>query len=102
MNEEFQTIIALAAEELGITHLPPEERERIFSSFSETVLKRLLVDIAEALQENIRGELFAIGKTGNLPAINAFLERHIPNADEFIAQNIRSTIEEIKKKARKS
>lgn len=102
MNDEFPTIITRAAEELGIAYLAEEERARIISSFSETVLKRLLVDITEALPENMRGELFAMGKTGNLSAVSAFIEHHIPNADEFIAQHIRATIEEIKKGARKT
>ena len=72
--------------ELGIAELPPERQEEVLTAMTEAVLKRITLRLVEALSEEKRSELEALGE--DTEKISQFLAANIPNHEALVKEEV--------------
>lgn len=73
-------------QELGIAQLPLERQEEVLTAMTEAVLKRITLRLVEALSEEKRSELEALGEEKE--KISQFLAANIPNHEELVKEEV--------------
>ena len=76
--------------ELGIDSLPPERQEEVLAAMTEAILKRIILRLAGELSEEQRGQLEAVGSSGDSEKISQFLTANIPNYETLIQEEVAS------------
>lgn len=82
MPDELTTLAA----ELGIGDLPPEDQQRIIASFGEVVLKSATIAVLGKLSESKREEFGKLAEAGDSAALQAFLDREVPEHEAIAGQ----------------
>lgn len=75
MNDDLTSAITA---DLGIGHLPPEEREKLLAQFGEVALKAATVSVLERLPEDKREAFGKLAEASDAAGLRAFLDREVP------------------------
>ncbi|MFY9463059.1 MAG: DUF5663 domain-containing protein [Candidatus Sungiibacteriota bacterium] len=103
MSPSTQTNIL---ERLGLQELPEEAQIALLTKMTESVIKRIAVEVLEQLSEDDRTTLFALQEKGELEPVEKFLKEKIPEYDSIadkvvqeFTDEMRDTVAALKKAA---
>lgn len=83
--------------ELGIENLPQEKKEELLFQMTETLIKRILVEIDGKLDPNQKEFLSTlVDRDKDFTEINSFLKEKVADYDTLVERIIREIIDEIK------
>ncbi len=85
-------------EDLGLNTLPQEAQERLLQKMTESIMKRIVVEVLERLSEEDRQSFDEIREKEDAEEINSFLRSKIDNYDDMLAR----VVEEFKGEMRAS
>lgn len=91
-------------ERLGLQELPEETQITLLTKMTESVIKRIAVEVLERLPEGDRTALFALQEKGDLAQTESFLKARITDYDgmaqriaQEFADEMRDTVAMLKK-----
>lgn len=94
MQDELMSSIAA---ELGISHMPAEEQQKIIGQFGEVALKAATISILEKLNDPKREEFMKLAQGGDPVALKAFLDQEVPNHEQIAKDAVTIEVQEFKK-----
>lgn len=99
MTEEKNTNAnASLIDELGLSNLPDDKKEELVAKMTEVVLKRILIETVEKLDEKGQEEYAKLIETKATPEeLEKFLLERIPDYDMMIKKIVDDFKEEMKK-----
>lgn len=80
MNESQLELV----KELGIEHLSPEDQEKIIVGIGENILKQIIVNVYDKIDEAHRDEFHTLIESGDIDEMHAFLQDKITDVDAVI------------------
>ena len=92
---QVQEIIA----DLGLQDDSPEVQAEIIGMIGKLIFKEMTLEILEALPESERAALDEHMGSGDMQALRAFLEKHIPDTDAFLASAAQRAYASVKVRA---
>ena len=75
-------------DELGLTDLPEAKQTELLSLMTETVLKRILIEVLDKLSPQEQEEFDKIKELGQPEKMTSFLRSKIDNYDQLVVQII--------------
>ncbi|OIO47586.1 MAG: hypothetical protein AUJ32_02785 [Parcubacteria group bacterium CG1_02_40_82] len=81
---------------LGLQDLPEETQIKLLTQMTESVLKRVTVQVLERLSEQEREEFAKLQETGDVAKVDEFLKSKIPDYDGMVEQVVAEFKEEMK------
>lgn len=94
MNKEI--IEKNIIEELGLQDLPPETQINLLTQMTESVLKRITVQVLERLSDTERDEFAKLQEAGDADQVDEFLKTKIPNYEQMLKDEVGNFKEEMK------
>jgi len=95
MNKKLNTSNIIT--ELGLSDLPRTTQLKLLTQMTESVLKRITVEVLEKLSEEDRKEFEKIQEKGDTEAMDKFLKEKIANYEEIVEGIVADFKEEMKK-----
>lgn len=92
-------LIKKITDELDISDISKEMRDKIITKLGENILKKLTIQVFDEIPKEEHGELKTILGSGNMDNAYKFLNDKISNFDDFVSKSAKSTIDEFKKMA---
>lgn len=86
LGDEFTQRIAA---EFGLSHETPETQAELISKVGETIMGRVILELAKAIPAAERSAFESFISSGDLVGMREFLLKYIPNLDEFIQEQAR-------------
>ncbi len=83
-------------EQLGIQNLPEDEQLEIISGFIDGCMQQATALILSQLPEDGIKKVDGLLESGELEAVNAYIQKHVPRAAEIMDEAIKIGIEEFK------
>ena len=83
-------------ERLGLQELPEETQIALLTKMTESVIKRIAVEVLEQLSEDDRVTLFALQEKGELEPVEKFLKERIPGYDGMADKVVREFTDEMR------
>ena len=83
-------------EELGLKGLPEEKQTGLFTTMTESILKRITIRVLEQLSKKEKKEFDQVRETADPDKINEFLREKIDNYDQMLQEVISEFKEEMK------
>ena len=83
-------------EQLGLAELPEEAQISLLTKMTESVIKRIAVEVLEHLSEDDRGTLFALQEKGELAPVEKFLKEKISDYDGIADKVVRKLTDEMR------
>lgn len=68
---------------LGLEHLPQDKKDELFAKAYDTIMHRVLLRVADQLEEPQLDELKALIEGGDQAAVNAFMEHNQIDIDQI-------------------
>ncbi len=93
MQDEMTAAIAA---DLGISNLPLEEQKTLIGKFGEVALKAATFAVVAKLAEGKREEFAKLAEAGDAGALQAFLDREVPDHEEVAKAAIAEEIKRFK------
>ncbi|XKT74653.1 MAG: DUF5663 domain-containing protein [Patescibacteria group bacterium UBA2163] len=87
------TIKQRLVSELNIRDYSQDTQEKIVAGMIEIITQRTLTDLAAALPEHMREELFALAEAGDQEKLLAFTTQHIPNFETIARDAVSDEIQ---------
>jgi len=84
----MDTIQQNIIKELGLEELSKEDQDEIVTSMSESVLKRIAVNVLEKLSDADRGEFEKLQETASPEQIDDFLKSKIENYEQIVNDTV--------------
>jgi len=85
-----------AIENLGIGGLPAEQQEALLAQFGEVAVKAATFSILEKLTQEKRGEFARLTEAGDPAALQAFLDREVPDHESLTQKAVAEEIRRFK------
>ena len=82
--------------ELGLEKLPEDLQIKLLTQMTESVLKRITIEVFEKLSEKEREEFEKLQSKGDVSQVDDFLKEKIPNYEEMVQEIIEDFKAEIK------
>ncbi len=92
-------LIKKITDELDISDISKEMRDKIITKLGENILKKLTIQVFDEIPKEEHAELKTILESGNMDNAYKFLNDKISNFDDFVSKSAKSTIDEFKKRA---
>jgi len=83
-------------QDLGLQDLPQETQIKLLTQMTESVLKRITVQVLERLSEQEREEFAKLQETGDANKVNEFLKLKIPDYEDMVQKIVAEFKEEMK------
>lgn len=83
-------------EKLGIQNLPEDEQLEVISGFIDGCMQQATALILSQLPEDGIKKVDGLIEAGEIDAVNAYVQKHVPNAAEIMDEAIKIGIEEFK------
>lgn len=93
-NEEL--LIKNLLVELGVEDASPEVQEEVVTTFTETLLKKMLARVFELLSPEQQNEFVALREAGDEEKLNDFLQENIADLEKIMAEVRESALEEFR------
>ncbi len=71
------------AADLGISELPPEKQKELIAQFGEIALKAATINVMNKMSAEQRTEFMQLAQAGDSSAVQAFLDKNIPDHEEI-------------------
>lgn len=81
---------------LGLQELPEEAQITLLTKMTESVIKRIAVEVLEQLSEEDRKTLFALQEKHELAPVEEFLKGKIPGYDGIADKVVREFTDEMR------
>ena len=91
-----KTIQQNLIQELGLGDLPEDKQVELLTTMTESVLKRITIQILEQLSEEEKKEFDQVRETADPDKITRFLREKIENYDEMAENTVKEFKEEMK------
>ena len=88
--------------DLGLQDDSPEVQAEIIDMIGKLIFKEMTLEILEALPESERASLDEHMGSGDMQALRAFLEKHIPDVDAFLGNAAQRAYAAVKERARRA
>ncbi|OHB18504.1 MAG: hypothetical protein A2854_00015 [Parcubacteria group bacterium RIFCSPHIGHO2_01_FULL_56_18] len=82
--------------EMGIENESPEAQAHLIASLGENILNRITLEMLKVLPESKYEKFSSLVGAGDMDALRAFLEKHIPALDNFIQKAAKEEYEATK------
>lgn len=82
--------------ELGAEDADPEIQGEVINTFTETLLKKMLVKVFDLLPQEKQGEFIALQESGDGEKVENFLKENIADFDKAMAEVAESAKEEFR------
>ncbi len=92
-------LIKKITDELDISDISKEMRDKIITKLGENILKKLTIQVFDEIPKEEHAELKTILESGNMDNAYKFLNDKISNFDDFVSKSAKGTIDEFKKMA---
>lgn len=89
------TALDTLVETLRLSELPKSEQEEVLLEVQDLVVQGALVKMLERMDESLKDEFSALIDGDDEDAIEAFVEAHVPDADQIIEEAIADVTEEM-------
>ncbi len=83
---------------IHIEHLPEQQQDEVIVRIGELIMKRLLLDVADALSMEDLEELKSLAGDKKTEELFTFLNKHVPNLDELTASASKNIIDQFNEK----
>ncbi len=83
-------------QELGLGDLPEDKQVELLTTMTESVLKRITIQILERLSEEEKKEFDEVRETNDPDKITGFLREKIKDYDEMAENTVKEFKEEMK------
>ncbi len=83
-------------QDLGLQDLPQETQIKLLTQMTESVLKRITVQVLERLSEQEREEFDKLQEAGDANKVNEFLMSKIPDYEDMVQKIVAEFKEEMK------
>lgn len=83
-------------QELGLQDLPEATQIKLLTQMTESVLKRIIIEVLEKLSEKEREEFEKLQEKGNVKEMDKFLKEKIPNYEEMVQDIVEDFKNEMK------
>jgi len=83
-------------QELGLDSLPEDKQIELLTTMTESVLKRITIQILERLSEEEKKEFDKVRESGEADKITKFLREKIKDYDEMAENTVKEFKEEMK------
>lgn len=90
----LEDITAKLAESLAITHLTPEEQREVITAMSTVLLDRITMALLGELPPAELGHVQALLDGNQREAVQALIQKHVPNAARVAETVISETVAE--------
>ncbi|MBI1960917.1 MAG: hypothetical protein HYS43_01450 [Candidatus Liptonbacteria bacterium] len=80
---------------LGLETATAEEKQKVLTQLTESLLKRLMARIYQHLTDEQKGELERLVAAGDEKRLNDFLLLHIPNLDHVREEELNNLVAEL-------
>lgn len=91
MQDELQKQVAT---DLGISAVAPDKQKELIAQFGEVALKAATIMVMSKLTEEKRSEFMKLAEVGDPAAVQAFLDKEVPD-HELVAKQ--AVAEEVKR-----
>lgn len=91
-----KTIQQNLIQELGLGGLPEDKQVELLTTMTESVLKRITIQILERLSEEEKKEFDEVRETNDPDKITGFLREKIKDYDEMAENTVKEFKEEMK------
>ena len=91
-----KTIQQNLIQELGLGDLPEDKQVELLTTMTESILKRITIQILEQLSEEEKKEFDQVRETADPDKITGFLREKIENYDEMAENTVKEFKEEMK------
>jgi len=97
-----QDIIAEGREkiiaELNLAHLPTAEQDQVLDTLGDVLIRRIIIKVLSLLPETEKQTFEQLFASEQNEALEALINKNIPNAREVMMQEVRDGVEDYKKK----
>ena len=97
-----QDIIAEGREkiiaELNLGHLPTEEQDHVLDTLGDVLIRRMIIKVLALLPDGEKQKFEELFVAQQNEALEALINKNIPNAREVMMQEVRDGVEEYKKR----
>jgi len=83
-------------QELGLDSLPEDKQIELLTTMTESVLKRITIQVLEQLSEEEKKEFDEVRESGDPDKITGFLREKIEDYDEMAENTVKEFKEEMK------
>ena len=83
-------------EELGLQGLPSDTQARLLTQMTESLLKRITLEVLEKLSPEERQEFESIRETADFEKVTEYLRGKIPDFDAMVREKVAEFKEEMK------
>ena len=87
----------IIVKELKLQGIAPAEQDKIIARLGELIMKAIMIAIFSKLPVSTKPEYERIQAEGSEEKMNTFFEKHIPNFEELVTEEIKRTIGEYKR-----
>lgn len=91
-----KTIQQNLIQELGLGDLPEDKQVELLTTMTESVLKRITIQVLEQLSEEEKKEFDQVRESNDPDKITEFLREKIENYDEMAENTVKEFKEEMK------
>lgn len=82
--------------ELGVEDAAPEVQKEVVTTFTETLLTKMLARVFELLSPEQQNEFVALQEAGDEEKLNSFLQENIANLEKVMAEVRESALAEFR------